>query len=118
MTVTMEDAAAAGDGTLHGAIDHWQAEAEKLRAFAKAVMDVWPMGDLDGGDLQEIAVRHGMLKPETRHEPCGENCSCAEYADAQEWEGGVVCYRKTPLLMGSNPQVERRPSGRPLRTAG
>lgn len=78
-----------------------QEEIDALRAFAKAVMEVWPMGDLDGGTLQELAEQHGMLKPETRHEPCGEACSCREYADAQEWEGGVVCYRKTPLLIGT-----------------
>ena len=28
----MDDAIAAGDNTLHGAIDYWQAECEKLRA--------------------------------------------------------------------------------------
>lgn len=77
-----------------------------LRAFAQEVMECWPMGDLDGGTLQDAAVKHGLLKPETRHEPCGEGCSCAEYADAQEWEGGVVCYRKTPLLKGSNDQAK------------
>jgi len=77
-----------------------EAENEALRAFAKAVMECWPMGDLDGGTLQEIAEKHGMLKPETRYEPCGEVCSCREYADAQEWAGGLVCYRKTALLMG------------------
>lgn len=31
MNVTMEEAVAAGDGTLHGAIDHWHGEAARLR---------------------------------------------------------------------------------------
>ncbi len=84
------------------------AEIAQLRAFAQAVMEVWPMGDLDGGTLQEIAEKHGMLKPETRHEPCGEVCSCNEYAAPHEWEYGVVCYRKTPLLKGSNSNDQRR----------
>jgi Lar family restriction alleviation protein len=79
-----------------------QQENATLRAFAQAVMEVWPMGDLDGGDLQEIATKHGMLKPETRNAPCGEACSCNEYADPYEWEDGVVCYRKTALLLGTN----------------
>jgi hypothetical protein len=73
-------------------------ERDELRAFAQAVMECWPMGDLDGGTLQDAAVAHGLLVPETRHEPCGESCSCAENADAQEWGFGVVCYRTTPLL--------------------
>ena len=77
-------------------------ERDSLRAFAKAVMECWPMGDLDGDILQDAAVAHGLLVPETRHEPCGEGCNCAENADAQEWSFGVVCYRKTPLLKGSN----------------
>ena len=63
------------------------------------------MGDLDGDTLQDAAVAHGLLVPETRHEPCAECCNCAENADAQEWSFGVVCYRKTPLLKGSNAGV-------------
>lgn len=75
-------------------------ELESLRAFAQAIMEAWPMGDLDGGDLQAAAEKHGLLKPETRYEPCGEGCSCAEYADAREFADGVTCYRKTALLKG------------------
>ena len=80
----------------------WREESQALRAFAQDVMSYWPEGAPDGGDLQALAEKHGLLKPETRHEPCGENCSCAENADAQEWGFGVVCYRKTPLLLGPN----------------
>ncbi|OGO33092.1 MAG: hypothetical protein A2Z03_02170 [Chloroflexi bacterium RBG_16_56_8] len=82
-----------------------EAERDELRAFAQAVMECWPMGDLDGGTLQDAAVTHGLLIPETRHEPCAEGCNCAENADAQEWSFGVVCYRKTPLLKGSNVEI-------------
>lgn len=77
-----------------------QDEIDALRAFAQAVMDTWPGGDLDGGTLQEIAEKYGMLKPEIRHKPCREGC-CDENADAQELVFGVTCYRKTPLLTGS-----------------
>jgi hypothetical protein len=83
-------------------------EAEKLRAFAQGVMRYWPEGAPDGGDLQELAEKHELLKPETRHEPCEDGCACAEYADSQEWERGVTCYRKTRLLLGSNDRVEGR----------
>lgn len=81
-----------------------EADRDALRAFAQAVMECWPVGDLDGGTLQDAAVAHGLLVPETRHEPCGEGCNCAENADQQEWILGVVCYRKTPLLNGPNEQ--------------
>ena len=87
-------------------------ERDSLRAFAKAVMECWPMGDLDGGTLQDAAVAHGLLVPETRHEPCAEGCNCAENADAAEFESGVVCYRKTPLLKGPNAGVTSCGEGR------
>lgn len=75
-------------------------EVERLRSFAQAVMECWPMGDLDGSTLQDTAEKYGLLRPETRHEPCGEGCSCAEYALPDEFSDGVTCYRKTPLLTG------------------
>jgi len=86
---------------------------EKLRAFANELMDEWPGGSFDGGDLQDIAERHGLLKPTTQHQPCcelcqknesHENCSCActEYYSSEEWVAGITCYRKTPLLTGAS----------------
>ena len=94
----------------------WQAEAEKdlieierLRAFARDVMEVWPMGDLDGGSLQEIATKHGLLTPEVRNERCGESCGCAEYATADEFASGVECYRKAAFLLTPNVAIKRLP---------
>ena len=76
-------------------------EADALRSFAQEVMECWPMGGIDGGELQDIAAKHGLLCPETRFAPCQkEGCSCAEYASAQEFADGVICYRKTSLLTG------------------
>lgn len=77
-----------------------QGDLDALRAFAQDVMEAWPMGDVDGGDLQSIATKHGLLKPEVRREPCGEVCDCADYAAVREFADGVTCYRKTPLLLG------------------
>lgn len=77
-------------------------EIAQLRAFAQEIMECWPMGDLDGGTLQEAAEKHGLLKPEIRHEPCiKEGCVCVDYADEQEFKNGVICYRKTALLLGA-----------------
>ena len=50
------------------------------------------MGGIDGGELQDIAEKHGLLRREVRYAPCREEgCVCAEYADAQEfckWASG------------------------------
>lgn len=77
-------------------------ENKKLRAFAREVMESWPDGGIEGDDLQEIAVKHGMLAPEIRHEPCGEWCNCQNLngLDSDDWKGGVECYRRTALLTG------------------
>ena len=77
-------------------------ENEKLRAFAQSVMEAWPDGGIEGDDLQDIAVTHGMLAPEIRHEPCGEWCNCNSLngLDSNDWERGVECYRRTALLTG------------------
>lgn len=73
-------------------------EIAGLRQFAQKVMEAWPMGGIDGGELQEIAVECGLLRPEERREPCGEQCVCAEYATQAEFERGVTCYRYTDRL--------------------
>ena len=78
-------------------------DTNKLRAFAREVMAAWPEGGIEGEDLQEIAVKHGMLAPEIRHEPCGEWCQCNSMncLDSDDWKGGVECYRRTALLTGA-----------------
>lgn len=75
-----------------------RAENATLRAFARDIMAAWPDGDVDGGALQEIAVAHGLLVPETRTEPCGDACECAEYHSPEDMAEGVTCYRRGPLL--------------------
>lgn len=67
-----------------------------LRGFARAIMGYWPdQNEIPGDELQDIAEAHGLLKPETRTEACGENCACDEYGDFP-----ATCYRKTDLLTG------------------
>lgn len=71
-------------------------EIATLRGFAQDVMEDWPESSgIDGGDLQNIAEKHGVLRAETRTEPCGENCMCADHGDFP-----AMCYRKTALLTG------------------
>ena len=81
---------------------HYADENKQLRAFAQSIMEAWPEGGIEGDDLQEIAVKHGMLTPEIRHEPCGDWCNCNAGVDVDggEWELGVECFRRTALLTG------------------
>lgn len=74
-------------------------EVKYLRGFAVDVLNIWSM-DIDGGDIQDLAVKHGLLKETTRTEPCGEDCACSECADIGEWRDGIICYRKTEILTG------------------
>lgn len=79
------------------------AERDKLRAFAQDIMEGWPdVGTLDGFDLQELAVKHGLLAETTHHKPCAEEgCNCASMVDERDWKEGVQCYRATALLKPS-----------------
>ena len=83
-------------------VKHYADENKQLRAFAQAIMESWPEGGIEGDDLQEIALKHGMLAPEIRHEPCGEWCQCNGIGgyDSDGWQRGVTCYRRTALLKG------------------
>ena len=81
--------------TVQQEIENMAGELKNLRAFARAVMDPWPEGELDGGDLQDIAEKYGLLKQETVTEPCGENCWCENYYG----EFPAVCYKKVAWLL-------------------
>ena len=70
-------------------------EEEKMKAFIRDLFDEFypDCGDIDGGTLQDLAEKHGILVPEIRHEPCGEFCNCAQVCYDEEWQEGVKCYR-------------------------
>jgi hypothetical protein len=75
-------------------------EIEQLRAFAQEIMDHWPESGVDGDDLQNIAEKHGLIESTIKYDPCGEGCSCSEYASKAEFKAGVVCFKRTKLLTG------------------
>ncbi|MDV3443623.1 hypothetical protein R0G64_29850 [Pseudomonas otitidis] len=53
-------------------------------------------GNFDGGDIQEMGVRHGLLFPEQRTEPCCESgCNCAEFGFPAE------CFRIARALLST-----------------
>jgi hypothetical protein len=66
-----------------------------LRGFAAAIlpMDEDFIGDVDGGQLQDAAEKHGLLVAIEVSEPCGEGCNCADYGDFPQ-----TCYRPTDTL--------------------
>jgi hypothetical protein len=77
--------------------DEWHVPISKvadLRAFALDIMKCWPHGDVDGGYLKDVAVKHGLLKGEIRHEPCGDDCACINdcLAAQEDWIDGVECF--------------------------
>lgn len=70
-----------------------------LVAFATWVMSHWPDGDIDGGELQEAAHKHGLLRAESVSEPCGEDCGCVEYHGLTNgrFDRPITCFRRVPL---------------------
>lgn len=73
-----------------------------LPAFAREVMNTfWADRMLpdepDGGTLQDIAEKHGVLLPHSVTERCGDNCACADYA-----EFPTTCYRMNPELQSAD----------------
>lgn len=97
------------DGDQHGEcaaeIHRLEAENKKLRSFAQDVIGEWPDSpSLDGGDIQELATKHELFVEEMRSGPCGDGCMCAEVVSPEEFATvGVLCYRKTALLLGHQP---------------
>lgn len=89
--------------TICDEIERLRAENETLRAFARDIMAAWPMGGIDGGELQDMAVAHGLLLPETRTAYCGDECVCAEFHSPDDMADGVTCCRRGPLLSEQTP---------------
>ncbi|SET89482.1 hypothetical protein [Pseudomonas graminis] len=64
-----------------------------LREFANEIVSAAYEGvSYDGGEIQDIAVKHGLLRAERHTEACAEHCACIEYGFP------TVCLRRTELL--------------------
>ncbi|WP_434676181.1 hypothetical protein [Pseudomonas sp. D3-10] len=73
---------------------------DQLRSFASEMISAcFEGGSFDGSDIQDIAVKHGVLRVETREDECGEGCACREYGFPAD------CYRRTELI-ALNPTAE------------
>ena len=78
-------------------IEKLETERDQLKAFAIEMINAsFEGGSFDGGDIQDIAVKHGLLRIEQREDECGEACACRDYGFPAE------CYRKTPILGGTD----------------
>lgn len=53
------------------------------QGFARAVMEAHRdgFGDVDGGFIQDMGEKFGLLHNVPVTEPCGEECNCAEYGE-------------------------------------
>ena len=74
---------------------------ENLRGFIREIMESWPLGDVDGGALQDLAIKYGLLKlkepPPT--EPCSDECTCGYAYEFGDFAAGLVeCYERTELM--------------------
>lgn len=73
------------------------AELTAARAFSRDILATfWEphcFNEPDGGSVQDIAEKHGLLIPFTATEPCGENCNCAEWDKFPQ-----TCYRAAEWL--------------------
>jgi hypothetical protein len=83
------------DIVMKSSYDEALTRAAALKAFAsEMIAAAFEGGSFEGGDIQDIAVKHGLLRIEQRSEECGEVCACREYGFPAE------CYRKTDLVKG------------------
>ena len=86
-------------------------EAEKINTetdldnvckFVRDIMKSWPLGDIEGGELQDLALKYGLIKLKNSPpaEPCNEECTCVDYYDFADFAAGKVeCYARTALLL-------------------
>jgi len=71
--------------------------------FAKAILKHFPdCRIIDGGELQDLADKHGLLTKERRTTACSDDgsCNCADCLSPTEMECGFDCYHVHPLLAG------------------
>lgn len=68
----------------------------KFREFADEIIDRGLEASLDGAYIQDLAVKHGLLKVVTMDKPCCEGCQCKDIVGEDGFPTG--CYRKTYTL--------------------
>ena len=65
------------------------AKTPDWEGFVREMFGMEDRGDWDGGTIQDVAEKHGVLIRETWDEPCDpDHCVCAEYGDVP-----MECFR-------------------------
>lgn len=86
-------------------LDESEKRANALAAFGVEMVSASREGgSFDGGDIQDLAVKHGLLVIEPRQTECGEHCACSEYGFPAD------CYRNSPLLASPGRADQEQPS--------
>jgi len=90
-------------------------ELEALRAFAKEIFDdYWLEGpDLDCAELQELGVKHGILKHKLMERPCGGSDCCTCLSENGPAFFPDCCYRKTSIIGYPEPFSDPAAKGEP-----
>lgn len=77
-------------------------QVEQMKSFINGLFEDFDADDVDGGDLQDLAEKYGILVPTIHHEPCSDGelneCVCAQYCGDEQFEAGVKCYRLADWL--------------------
>ena len=78
------------------------AQVQALAEFARwAIAEgAWNGGDVDGGEIQEKAADLGIIHQIEVTEPCGDECTCAEWDDFPH-----QCYRFCDWLLEAGGQL-------------
>jgi hypothetical protein len=58
-------------------------------------------GDIDGGDIQDMAERDGLIVMKEVKEPCCEGCACADAYLPEEWP--VQCFEYVDWMKWRKP---------------
>lgn len=65
---------------------------EAVRFARELISTAFDGGSFDGGEIQDMAVKHGLMRIERREVECGEVCACREYGFPSD------CYRTNACL--------------------
>lgn len=91
-----------------------KADMAALRAFAHACLSLWPYRGIDDDDLEELAVKYGLLERAIVYRACNAadpsfpcHCSAGGGFSAEDRAEGVLCMRKTQRLLDCAPSKEQ-----------
>lgn len=87
-------------------------ESNAALSFIRALFKGYPDLDIqDEFELQDLAVKHGILVGHKPTAPCGVCCNCDEYYSEKDWgQGWIVCYRLAEWVKVNDLKVTSHPA--------